>query len=178
MWNRSKRILYILLFIYIPQVIISLVGQGIYVNPNTYLSGMYVLSQTGIQHIASCLLTFSPVTIVQVIDVAFCNISITNVSSQMLPWVITTLRLVLAAMLLILAVISTLKGSVVMYKATKKWQPNHYMQLFVKDGIFYFLVYVFPLPFLSVPFITIRFSHPCYSQLPPPKKANHYGLLG
>ena len=40
MWNRSKRILYILLFIYIPQVIISLVGQGIYVNPNTYLSGM------------------------------------------------------------------------------------------------------------------------------------------
>ena len=24
----------------VPQVIISLVGQGIYVNPNTYLSGM------------------------------------------------------------------------------------------------------------------------------------------
>ena len=29
-----------------------------------------------------------------------------------------------------------------MYKATKQWQPNHYMQLFAKDGIFYFIVYV------------------------------------
>ena len=67
----------------------------------------------------------------------------------MLPWVITTLRLVLAAMLLILAVISTLKGSVVMYKETKKWQPNHYMQLFVKDGILYFVVYVSLSPFFE-----------------------------
>jgi len=27
-----------------------------------------------------------------------------------------------------------------MYKATKQWQPNHYMQLFARDGILYFLV--------------------------------------
>ena len=69
-------------------------------------------------------------------------------------------RLVLGAMLLILAVTSTLQESVMMYKATKKWQPNHYMQLFVRDGIVYFLAYVFPLSFLSVLFITITFSHP------------------
>jgi hypothetical protein len=40
MWNQSKMILYILLFIYVPQAIISFVGEGIYNNPNTYLSGM------------------------------------------------------------------------------------------------------------------------------------------
>jgi hypothetical protein len=37
MWNRSKRVLYILLFIYLPQVLLSFVGGGI---TNTYLSGM------------------------------------------------------------------------------------------------------------------------------------------
>ena len=37
-----------------------------------------------------------------------------------------------------------------MYKATKEWQPNHYMQLFVRDGILYFVVYVSPFPFSSI----------------------------
>ena len=41
-----------------------------------------------------------------------------------------------------------------MYKATKEWQPNRYMQLFARDGILYFLVYVSPFPFLSVPFVS------------------------
>jgi hypothetical protein len=40
LWNQSNRVLYTLLFIYVPQVIISFVGQGIYRNPNTYLSSM------------------------------------------------------------------------------------------------------------------------------------------
>ena len=54
----------------------------------------------------------------------------------------TTLRVALSMMILILAIISTLKDSVVLYQATKQWQPNHYMKLFVKDGILYFIVYV------------------------------------
>ena len=40
MWNQSKRILYILLFIYVPQVIVPLVVQCIYAKYDTYLSGM------------------------------------------------------------------------------------------------------------------------------------------
>jgi hypothetical protein len=40
MWNQSKMILFILLFIYVPQVIVSFVVVGIYYNPNTHLSGM------------------------------------------------------------------------------------------------------------------------------------------
>jgi hypothetical protein len=172
MWNQSKMILYILSFINLSQVIISFVGEGIYNNPNTYLSGMSPANcelNWGLICGPLSLTTLSPVTIVQVIDVAFCNISVGSPPSQLL-WCIVTLRLVLGAILSILAVTSSLKESVMMYKATKKWQPNHYMQLFVKDGILYFLVYVSPLPFLSVPFITIIFSHPCYSQLPATKK--------
>jgi len=120
MWNQSKRILYILLFIYVSQVIVSFVRKGIYDNPNTYLS----------------------VTVVQItIDVAFCNVStVSNNATLQLLWVITALRMVLGVMFLILAVISTLRESVAMYKATKQWQPNCYMQLFVQDGILYFLL--------------------------------------
>ena len=97
---------------------------------------------------------FSPVTVVQVIDVAFCNMSLSNGSlQQLLGMARAVLQTVLGTLLLILAVISTLKESIVMYKATKKWHPNHYMQLFVKDGILYFIVYVClpsPLSFSSV----------------------------
>ena len=39
-WNQSKRILYILLFIYVPQVILGFVFTGIYDNSNTHLSGL------------------------------------------------------------------------------------------------------------------------------------------
>ena len=40
MWSRSKWILSILLFIYVPQVIVSFILAGIYYNPNTYFLGM------------------------------------------------------------------------------------------------------------------------------------------
>jgi len=40
MWNQSKQILWVLLFIYVPQVILALVMNGIFYNPNTYLSGV------------------------------------------------------------------------------------------------------------------------------------------
>ena len=39
-----------------------------------------------------------------------------------------------------------MKESVEMYEATKQWQPNRYMQQFVRDGIIYFLMYVTPFP--------------------------------
>ena len=51
-------------------------------------------------------------------------------------------RFVLSAVLLVLALTQTLKQSIQMYKATKQWQPNQYMKLFVRDGIIYFFMYV------------------------------------
>jgi len=115
MWNQSKRIFYFLLFIYVPQVIISFVFQGISANPN-------ILS----------------VTVIRVADVSFCNMTISNFPSYPL-WCLTALRLVLSVTLLILAVISTSRPLLVLYNATKQWQPNHYMQQFTKDGILYFV---------------------------------------
>ena len=53
-----------------------------------------------------------------------------------------TPSLVLAAALLILAVMQTSKQSFDLYKVTKKWQPNRYTKLLVRDGILYFIVYV------------------------------------
>jgi hypothetical protein len=41
MWTQSKWIFYSLLFIYVPEAIVSLIFTGIYNNPNTYLSGMF-----------------------------------------------------------------------------------------------------------------------------------------
>ena len=42
MWKQSKWILYFLLFIYVPQAIVSFIFTGIYNNPNIYLSGMSI----------------------------------------------------------------------------------------------------------------------------------------
>ena len=96
------------------------------------------------------------------IDFSYCDYSYSDDPSHLLLG-ITALQIVLSVMLLILAVISVVKQSVLLYKATKQWQPNCYMQQFVKDGILYFLVYVANFPFLSnVPFIL----PPSYSQLP------------
>ena len=39
MWNRSKRILWLLLFIYVPQLIVTLVLEGVYIT-GKYFSGM------------------------------------------------------------------------------------------------------------------------------------------
>ena len=50
-----------------------------------------------------------------------------------------------SVLLLILALVQTLKQSIDMYKATKQWQPNRYMELLVKDGIIYFVLYVISL---------------------------------
>ena len=40
MWHQSKSILYSLLFIFVLQIIVSLVFAGIYYNPNTHFSGV------------------------------------------------------------------------------------------------------------------------------------------
>ena len=118
------------------------------------------------------LLPISPVSIVRVVDFSFCNASWINAPSLLhvygdIP------RFVLGTTLLVLAVIQTLKQSVEMYKATKQWQPNRYMQQLMRDGIIYFLVYVslYPLSHLHSlpsrsPHLTHEYSH----------KAKHFDI--
>ena len=146
MWNRSNSILCLLLFIYAVQTITTVLFIGTYNTPDTYFSGMSRAINWMQQHNLDRwpYSTFSSVTTVRVLDFSFCSASYVNVP-PMLNMYPATPRFVLGAALIILAVFQTMKQSVELYKATKQWQPNRYMQQFVKDGIIYFLVYV-PLP--------------------------------
>ncbi|KAN0075457.1 hypothetical protein V8E55_011480 [Tylopilus felleus] len=100
MWSQSKWILYILLLIYIPQMISILIIQGIYDNPNTYLS----------------------FTVIQLDGFSFCNSSST--APSLLDIYDLTPRFVLGLILLVLGLVQTSKQALQMYRATKQWQPN------------------------------------------------------
>lgn len=116
------------------------------------LNQMYHCNLTKVGCI-SCQL-FSQVTIVRLVNFSFCAISTSKIVAKLdiygrIP------PLVLCTTLLVLATIQTLKEAVMMYKATKHWQPNQYMQHLVRDGVLYFLVYVSLSPCLSFPFVTL-----------------------
>ncbi|KAF8126726.1 hypothetical protein EV363DRAFT_561121 [Boletus edulis] len=144
-WGRSKTILCILLFIYVLTGITAIVLVGIYDNHNIYLL----------------------VTIVQVLDFSLCSISFGNV----LPSVyLIAPQLVLNAGLMFLVVFQSLKQSFEVYKATKQWQSNRYMQQLLRDGILYFVMNVvndvvglvrdptYNASFFLDPFVFISFS--------------------
>ena len=152
MWNRSKWIMCLLLLIYVPRVIVSLIFAGV---NDSGISGMFQMDFTChanlIQVSLYLLPPFSPVTIAQVLDFSLCDTSwsypSSSVSYEQIP------QFVLEAMLVVLAITQTLKQSIDMYKATKQWQPNRYMGRLVGDGILYFLAYV------SLSFVSICYCH-------------------
>lgn len=153
MWNQSKRILYLLLFIYVPQIIISIVFTAVY-NTSTYLSGASQINLTChsnlIQVVLHLPLPSCAVTITQVMGFSACNPGWKNIPSKLQVYQVIP-RFILGALLLILAVTQTLK-SVNVYEGKKGWQLNRYMEQLVKDGILYFLVYV------SVPPVAVECS--------------------
>ncbi|KAF8547005.1 hypothetical protein OG21DRAFT_1527454 [Imleria badia] len=121
MWNESKRILYILLVLYVPQVMVSFIFTGIFDNPNKYLSSITV----------------------QVGNFSYCYASSSsNTQSQRFAshMIDSSLQFVLSVTLLILAGFQTLKQSVEIYRVTKQWKLNQYLKQLMEDGIVYFLV--------------------------------------
>ncbi|KAN0093036.1 hypothetical protein V8E55_003820 [Tylopilus felleus] len=107
MWSQSKRILGVLLLLYVPR---------------TYTS--ITTAQVGNFNTCATIANNTPPTLAtQLVD--------------------PSLRFVLSVVLFMLAVIQTIKQSVGMFKATKQWKPNKYMQQLVTDGFLYFLVYLF-----------------------------------
>ena len=92
----------------------------------------------------------SSVAIAQTLNSSYCNYSNTAplVAYRAIP------RFVLGVALLILAFIPTLKQSVEIYKVTRRWKTTQSMQLLVREGAVYFVVYVF-----SCYVISIRLSH-------------------
>ncbi|KAF8434807.1 hypothetical protein L210DRAFT_2565353 [Boletus edulis BED1] len=120
MWNRSRTILWILLFIFVVQTITSVFANSHSEGPNAHFSE----------------------TIGYLSSFSFCNVSFNDplaldIMLQIVP------RLALAATLVILAVTQTLKRSVEMYKATKQWQLNRYMQLLERSFPNYFYAHQF-----------------------------------
>ena len=85
-----------------------------------------------------CLLVLT----VRVTIFSFCVDTLTSNTPPLILLYDTALRFILNILLLCLVVFRTTKQSVELYKATKLWQPNRYLQQFAADGIFYFLMYV------------------------------------
>lgn len=56
-------------------------------------------------------------------------------------------RLILAGLLLLLVVARLCTESYQTYKATRQWRVNGYLNLLVREGVFYFVAYV-PSPLL------------------------------
>ena len=105
------------------------------------------------------LLLFCPVTTAQIGNFNLCAVTTNNIPLILTAHMVDgSLRFVLSVVLLVLAVIPTIKESVEMFKATKQWQPNKYMQQLVTDGILYFLVYASLFYFLLFPICSISFK--------------------
>ncbi|KAI9458223.1 hypothetical protein HD554DRAFT_2042139 [Boletus coccyginus] len=115
MWNQSRKILAVLLFIYVPEIIITIVWESVYNSPDGDLS----------------------VTVVQLFNHTCCNYLSNGVPSQAYRAIP---RFVLGAALMILSVIPTLKQSVEMYKFTKRWKTSRLMKLLAREGTAYFVV--------------------------------------
>jgi len=115
-WNRSKTILSILLLCYTVQVILQVVIGAVFENP--YID--------------------ATVTVTQVLDSSAC-IDMYTVMGPYFKYVVIYPTL-FDLLLLVLALIPTMKESIAMYKATKRWQPNRYMSLIAKEGVFYVLL--------------------------------------
>jgi hypothetical protein len=134
MWHRSRRVIYLLVFMLILQGITLSVTLGI--NSPSF-TGMYLLALFRFDTITliSCL-----VSVARVLDIPFCTFS-DNIS-PILNLYLSIPRFSLSFTLLVLSVISTLKESIQMYRETRQWKPNRYLQMIVKDGTIYFLGYV------------------------------------
>ena len=121
---------------------------------------------------AHCILTLNLSSLVTAIQFPFLNSSAICTVSLAPPPNITAYflvpRFLLNMLLLILALIQTVKESVGMYKATKRWQPNRYIKLLAKHGIIYFFAYVdcFLLPICHPSHNTCKSSNSPFFQIP------------
>ena len=77
-------------------------------------------------------------TLIQIPNFSVCEYSVDT--GPYLDIYSTIPRQVLAVLLFILAVAQTSKEAFLVYRATKRWQPNRYMALIARDGIIYFFL--------------------------------------
>ncbi|KAF8126828.1 hypothetical protein EV363DRAFT_567004 [Boletus edulis] len=118
MYRRSKIVLGVLLFFYVPTIILLAVATGYYENPNTYML----------------------VTISQVFDTSYCNVTWTSLSK--LNSYVFIPRFILAGLMFILTLARFFLESYRSSKATKQWLSSRYINLFVRENVLYFLAHL------------------------------------
>lgn len=77
----------------------------------------------------------------QVLEFSFCTVE-GAFKIPIFSTVVTVLQLILAAVMCISVVVQFSRESLHMYKATGRWRLGCYMNLFVREGVIYFLLYV------------------------------------
>ncbi|KAF8452747.1 hypothetical protein L210DRAFT_3755748 [Boletus edulis BED1] len=118
MYRRSKIVLGVLLFFYVPTIILLAVATGYYENPNTYML----------------------VTISQVFDTSYCNVTWTSLSK--LNSYVFIPRFILAGLMFILTLARFFLESYRSSKATKQWLSSRYINLLVRENVLYFLAHL------------------------------------
>ncbi|KAF9238044.1 hypothetical protein BU15DRAFT_75440 [Melanogaster broomeanus] len=118
MWNRSKILLGILIALYIPAVVITLVVNGMYANPSSGL-------QMAIQE--------APLS-----NEWICEIIGAEPASNV--YLTTALQILLSALFCILSMVQFVKHSLELHRVLGKWKWNRYMKLLVQESVIYFLV--------------------------------------
>lgn len=82
-------------------------------------------------------------TITHVLDQSFCVLVSDSLSLNKASYII---QLFHGLMMCTLAISQFARQSVEMYKATKQWRLNQFMNLIVMEGVLYFLAYVHCVP--------------------------------
>ena len=75
-------------------------------------------------------------------DLSICTLTYITLAETSLV-VLRILQFILSTILFILVVIRFLQGTFQIYRATRKWELDKYISLLVRDGLLYFLAYVY-----------------------------------
>ena len=96
----------------------------------------------------------------QVHDFSFCMVQSRSTGSLIVNILLVNgAQITLGALMCLLVVIRFIRESLQMYKTTKRFRLNHYLNLLVWEGMIYFLVYVHVSSFL---FRTTKLMANCY----------------
>ncbi|KAG9315361.1 hypothetical protein JVU11DRAFT_4507 [Chiua virens] len=112
MYNQSKPILGFLLILFSLEILSLIVAAVVYAHPQNM-----------------------PVVTLQILEYKYCAVQL---KPRIWNRLTDILQIVFAAALCVLAVVQFVKQSLQMYRLTKQWQINRYMNLLVRQGVTYF----------------------------------------
>ena len=136
MYNQSKLILGALLTLYAAEVITSLI-PCIITSAQKSPVGMWNLVSSYAHHITGFPRSLNHLVVTaQVLDYSFCVAQ--YYGSPIFPEVAAVIQMALGALICLLFAIQFIKESFQMYKVTKQFQLNRYMNLLVREGMVYF----------------------------------------